>query len=92
MRRIALLTAALAGVLAVGACRDEEQNRPLAYSKSNYAGKPDTPLSPAAQEALRERVHRQGALGEVTVGAQTVPQGGDVRPPGAPPAGGRSRP
>lgn len=51
------LALAAAGLVAVslGACRQEEQGRSLAYKKGEYQGKSDTQLSDAQ---LRELQHR----------------------------------
>ncbi len=53
------LVAALALVLVVQGCREEEQNRPLPYEKGTYRGKMDPPLSEEQIEQLRQRARAQ---------------------------------
>ncbi len=54
-----LLLGAMAISAALGGCREEEQNRVLLYNKGVYAGKADTPLSPEALRAIRQRSRHQ---------------------------------
>ena len=87
-----LKTALMIGCVAaatfiLGACRDDEQGRPLGYDKGNYAGKPDTPLSDEARRAIQDRVHYQaggngGGGSSGTPGITGVSSSADVRPPG----------
>jgi len=75
----------VAATLLLGACREEEQGRPLQYRKGEYAGKPDTQLSAAARRSIQDRVRHQGALGASPGGGtgRAVPSSSaDVRPPG----------
>ncbi len=48
-------------VVALGACREEEQGRSLAYEKGTYQGAVDQGLDPATREALRHRIRNQRA-------------------------------
>jgi hypothetical protein len=84
MKTALLLSGVMAASLVLGACRDEEQGRSLAYDKGNYAGKPDTKLSNATRRALMERIHHQGGLDTASGGASGTSgaaPGTDVRPP-----------
>jgi hypothetical protein len=79
-----LVSGIVAASLILGACRDDEQGRSLAYDKGNYAGKPDVPLSDDARRALMDRIHHQGGLdtpGGGTPGISGVSSSADVRPP-----------
>jgi hypothetical protein len=42
-------------VLAMQGCREDEQNRPLAYEKGVYRGQPDQALADQQVEGLRQR-------------------------------------
>jgi hypothetical protein len=46
-------------VLAIQGCREDEQNRPLAYDKGVYRGQPDQTLDDQQVEALRQRTAGQ---------------------------------
>ncbi len=78
-----LLGCAAAVALTLGACREEEQDRSLAFQKGVYSGAPDTPVSEQARRAQRVRM-RQGTLSGVGRGGGAAPP--DVRPPAAPPS------
>jgi len=80
MRRIALLGAAISAALVLGACRDEEQGRPYQYT-TNYAGTPDSTISPQAEQALRDRVRFQRGLDSGAPSGGGLAGSGDVRPP-----------
>ena len=54
---VALMAAGL--LLGLSACRDNEQDRPLAFDKGVYGGKPDQKLSGAEVDALRGRAMEQ---------------------------------
>jgi len=74
----------LAASFMLGACREDEQGRPLGYNKGNYAGKPDTALSDEARRMIQDRVHYQGggdAGSGGTPGISGVSSSADVRPP-----------
>lgn len=45
--------------LALGACRESEQDRPLMYQKGVYQGQEDQPLSDAQLDELRHRANQQ---------------------------------
>ncbi|MEJ1995599.1 MAG: hypothetical protein P8X75_10370 [Limibacillus sp.] len=57
----ALLGLVLVAGLTTG-CREEEQDRVLLLEPGVYQGKPDSPLSEATEEELRQRARNQGAL------------------------------
>jgi hypothetical protein len=57
--RIALVALTLAGALALGGCREAEQDRPLTYEPGTYLGQEDESLSAETLDTLRER-GRQG--------------------------------
>jgi hypothetical protein len=46
-------------VLALQACREDEQNRPLVYDKGTYGGPADEKLEQDQIEALRQRTAGQ---------------------------------
>jgi len=50
---IGVLLAGLA--LGLGACRENEQNRPLHLEKGTYSGQPDTELTEDQRRALQQR-------------------------------------
>jgi hypothetical protein len=50
---------AILGVVLLQGCREEEQNRPLAYQKGTYQGQADEPLAPDKVDALRQRAAGQ---------------------------------
>ena len=54
---ICLVAAGLA--LALSACRENEQNRPLTFEKGVYEGKADQALSEQDRDELRGRTHIQ---------------------------------
>jgi len=75
----------VAAGMALGACRENEQGRPLNYHKGKYAGKPDTELSAAARRSIQDRVRYQGGLSASPGGgpdASGPSSSADVRPPG----------
>lgn len=79
-----LISSVMAASLVLGACRDDEQGRSLAYDKGNYAGKPDAQLSEGARRSLMDRIHHQGGLDTARTGSpgSTGPSSSaDVRPP-----------
>jgi hypothetical protein len=53
------LAIALLLVLAVQACRRDEQSRPLLYHKGSYQGQTEPPLSEQTVEQLRSRAENQ---------------------------------
>ena len=57
--RFGLLALAMAAVLVLGACREEEQNRTLNLDKGAYQGAVDTPLADEQRQALRQRARNQ---------------------------------
>ncbi len=54
------LAVIFAGLL-VAACDESEQGRVLRYQKGTYLGKPDSTLSAAQVDELRQRAVLQGA-------------------------------
>lgn len=54
-------------MLALGACRPEEQSRILKYQKGVYLGQKDKPLSASARAAARSRTWAQSALSGVAI-------------------------
>lgn len=69
--------------LTLAACRDDEDGRPLAYDKGNYAGKPDTALTDAARRAVQDRIYYQSGVDGTGGGASSgASSSADVRPPG----------
>jgi len=84
VRTVLLVAGVVAAGMALGACREDEQGRPLKYDKGNYAGKPDTELSAAARRSLHDRVRYQGALTASPgggAGLAAPSSSADVRPP-----------
>ena len=77
----AAFVGAVAGVILLAGCRNEEQGRIVQYKPGVYQGKKDTALNEAMEQALRERAQFQaGTTGSGTAGAA----GGrpaDVNPP-----------
>jgi len=59
LKRTALAGCLVAVGLALGGCRENEQNRPLMFEKGKYLGKPDQPLSEQQINELRHRAERQ---------------------------------
>jgi hypothetical protein len=57
--RAATVGAVLIAMAAVSGCRKEEQNRPLAYEKGTYLGKPDQKLTEEQRQELRARARNQ---------------------------------
>jgi len=57
--RIVAIGTVLIAMAAVSGCREEEQNRPLAYEKGTYLGKPDQKLTDAQRQELRARARNQ---------------------------------
>lgn len=53
--RIGLGCAIVGLALVVQSCREDEQDRPLAYEKGSYQGRPDQPLTDEQVEMLRQR-------------------------------------
>ena len=81
-----LVAGVVAAGLALGACRENEQGRPLNYQKGKYAGKPDTELSAEARRSIQDRVRHQGALTASPGGGAGLAgpsSSADVRPPGS---------
>ncbi len=83
LKSVLLLGCTAVVALTLGACREEEQDRNLAFQKGVYSGAPDTPVSQQARRAQRLRM-RQGSLSGVDHGAGGAPP--DVRPPAVAPA------
>ena len=59
MRLPLLLGCLLAVGLAIGACRKEEQNRPLQFDKGTYLGEQDQSLTEDQLGELRNRARAQ---------------------------------
>ncbi len=59
IRTMLLVGGVVAASLALGACRENEQGRPLKYDKGRYSGKPDTEISRVLLAAC------QGHLGQI---------------------------
>ena len=59
VRRSLTIVGAAIVVLGLGACREGEQNRPLAYEKGVYQGSADTALSEDQVRELRYRGNQQ---------------------------------
>jgi hypothetical protein len=57
--RVVALLALASLAITVQACREEEQDRPLAYDKGTYQGQPDEKLDQQQVEALRQRAATQ---------------------------------
>jgi len=57
-RRLAVIVCVMA-LSALAGCREEEQGRPLNYSKGIYQGQPDEALRDETLDALRQRAQRQ---------------------------------
>lgn len=53
------MIAGLTALVALAGCRDDEQDRPLSYSKGIYQGAPDPGLPDTTLEALRQRANGQ---------------------------------
>lgn len=53
--RIGLWYAVVGIALLVQGCREDEQDRPLAYEKGSYQGQPDQSLTDEQVERLRQR-------------------------------------
>lgn len=61
--KIALIVGSIAVIgLAISACRQEEQNRPLSYNKGVYGGKQVQKLSKEQVRELEFRIRNQGSL------------------------------
>ncbi len=76
LRSASLLVSAL---LALGACREAEQDRFRLYQPGLYQGQPDQALDEKQRRALADRIGLQAAGG---IGASPIDKaGGDVRPP-----------
>jgi hypothetical protein len=56
--KIAMVMGLVALAMLAG-CREDEQDRPLSYSKGTYQGKPDTALPDETLGALRQRAQIQ---------------------------------
>ena len=61
LRRALCLLLPIVVVVALSACREEEQGRSLGYEKGIYQGAVDEGLDPATREALRQRIRNQRA-------------------------------
>jgi len=59
LKRIALAGCIAAVGLALGGCRENEQDRVLMFEKGKYLGKPDQPLSDETIDDLRMRAQQQ---------------------------------
>lgn len=59
VKRIALAGCLVAVGLALGGCRENEQDRTLMFDKGKYLGKPDRPLSDEQVDELRHRAEQQ---------------------------------
>ena len=59
VRSLLGLTIAIVVVLALQACREDEQGRPLLYHKGTYQGPSEPPLDEHKVEELRARAERQ---------------------------------
>lgn len=59
MKRTALAGCLVAVGLALGGCRENEQDRVLMFQKGKYLGKPDQSLSDEQIEELRHRAEQQ---------------------------------
>lgn len=46
--------------VALGACREQEKNRPLMHEKGSYQGQIDQPLNDETLRALQQRGSHQG--------------------------------
>lgn len=57
--RMGICLAAAGLALALSACRENEQDRPLTFEKGVYGGKPDQALSEEKRDELRGRTHIQ---------------------------------
>lgn len=57
--RSLVLASAVAALVLVAGCREEEQDRILFYDKGVYLGAEDTPLSNDGFQTLRERAQGQ---------------------------------
>jgi hypothetical protein len=58
-RRAVTLLALASLTITVPACREDEQDRPLAYDKGTYQGQADQKLDQAQVEVLRQRAAEQ---------------------------------
>jgi hypothetical protein len=58
-RRVMAMLALAGLVLALQACREDEQNRPLVYDKGTYGGQVDEKLEQDQIDALRQRAAGQ---------------------------------
>lgn len=84
IRTAFLAAGVVAAGMALGACRENEQGRPLKYEKGRYSGKPDTEISAAARRSIHDRVRYQGALTASPgggAGLEAPSSAADVRPP-----------
>jgi len=84
IRTAFLVAGVVAAGMALGACREDEQGRPLQYHKGRYSGKPDTEISAAARRSIHARVRYQGALSASPsgdAGLAAPSSSADVRPP-----------
>ena len=61
VKRTALAGCLVVIGLALGGCRENEQNRVLMFEKGKYLGKPDQPLSEDQIEELRHRAEQQSS-------------------------------
>ncbi|MEQ8226877.1 MAG: hypothetical protein RIA64_02235 [Rhodospirillales bacterium] len=70
--------------IALTACRGEEQGRMIRYEPGVYKGKPDTELSAAQLEELRNRTRNQVGVSAAGFAGGAAPKASeaDVRPPG----------
>lgn len=59
LKRTAIAGCLVVVGLALGGCRDSEQDRVLMFEKGKYLGKPDQPLSEEQIDELRHRAEQQ---------------------------------
>ncbi len=59
LRRMSTLLVCFAIAAGLGACREEEKQRPLSHEKGVYSGQKGTPLTDEQQRQLRQRNRRQ---------------------------------
>lgn len=63
MRRMTGLAMAVLLAIGLGACREEERNRPLAYEKGVYNGPRGVELTEEQLRNLRQRARQQAGAG-----------------------------
>lgn len=60
IRHLSILGGAMALMLVVAGCREDEQGRVLKFEQGKYLGKPDQSLSSEQVDELRQRSRLQG--------------------------------